>query len=147
MKGVEVSAKERSGRHHFGQMVKISITLDRPRESRHPLTEVKRKSFTSRTLTSMSASQTQPQVPLNSGLPMTKMPDRHRWRGMLQSARDLLLQTVKVGTSPVVQGLRRHTRNAGGLGWIPGWGTRSHMLQLRDHMLQLEEKKRFCTQQ
>lgn len=40
-KGVEVIAKERSGRHHFGQMVKISITLDRPRESRHPLTEVK----------------------------------------------------------------------------------------------------------
>ena len=31
------------------------------------------------------------------------------------------------GTSPVVQWLRFHAPNAGGLGSIPGQGTRSHM--------------------
>ena len=91
----------------------------------------------------MCSSQTQPRVTLNSSLPVTKMPDPRKWRGMLQNAQDLLLHTVKVGTSPVVQGLRLHTRNAGGLGWIPGWGTRSHTLQLRDHMLQLKEKEKI----
>ena len=35
---------------------------------------------------------------------------------------------VKVGTSLVVQWLRLHAPNAGGLGSIPGRGTRSHML-------------------
>ena len=39
-------------------------------------------------------------------------------------------------TSLVVQWLRLHTPNAGGLGLIPGWGTRSHMPQLRVCMLQ-----------
>ena len=34
------------------------------------------------------------------------------------------------GTSLVVQGLTSHTPNAGGLGRIPGQGTRSLMLQL-----------------
>ena len=37
----------------------------------------------------------------------------------------------KWGTSRVVQWLRLHTSNAGGLGLIPGQGTKSHMLQLR----------------
>ena len=37
----------------------------------------------------------------------------------------------KAGTSLVVQWLRLHAPNAGGLGSIPGQGTRSHMLQLR----------------
>ena len=35
----------------------------------------------------------------------------------------------------VVQWLRHHTLNAGGLGSIPGQGTRFHMLQLTVHML------------
>ena len=33
------------------------------------------------------------------------------------------------GTSLMVRGLRLHTPNAGGLGLIPGQGTRSHMPQ------------------
>lgn len=80
VRGAGVITKERSGRHHFGQMVKTSITLDRPRESRCPLTEAKRKTFTSTMFTSMPASQTQPQVPLNSSLPMRKTPGRHNGR-------------------------------------------------------------------
>ena len=35
------------------------------------------------------------------------------------------------GTSLVVQWLRLHTPNTGGLGSIPGQGTRSHVPQLR----------------
>ena len=35
------------------------------------------------------------------------------------------------GTSLVVQWLRLHTPNAGGLGLIPGQGTRSHVQQLK----------------
>ena len=35
------------------------------------------------------------------------------------------------GTSLVLQWLRLHAPNAGGLGSTPGQGTRSHMLQLR----------------
>ena len=35
------------------------------------------------------------------------------------------------GTSLVVQRLRLQAPNAGGLGWIPGQGTRSDMLQLK----------------
>ena len=41
-------------------------------------------------------------------------------------------------TSLVVQCLRLHTFNAGGLGSIPGQGTISHMLELRVHKPQLE---------
>ena len=44
----------------------------------------------------------------------------------------------EVGTSLVVKWLRLCTPKAGGLGSIPGQGTRSHMLQLRFHMLQLK---------
>ena len=36
------------------------------------------------------------------------------------------------GTCLMVQWLRLHTANAEGLGLIPGQGTRSHMLQLKD---------------
>ena len=43
---------------------------------------------------------------------------------------------IKTGTSLVVLWLRLHTPNAGGLGLIPGQGTRPHMLQLRVHMPQ-----------
>ena len=35
------------------------------------------------------------------------------------------------GSSLVVWWLRRHAPNAGGLGSILGWGTRSHMPQLK----------------
>ena len=41
-------------------------------------------------------------------------------------------------TSLVVQWLRLHAPNAGDLGLIPGQGTRSHVLQLGVHMLQLK---------
>ena len=43
------------------------------------------------------------------------------------------LRKVKIiwGTSLVVQWLRLHTPNAGGLGSIPGQGTGSHMPQLK----------------
>ena len=34
--------------------------------------------------------------------------------------------------------VRLGTPNAGSLGWIPGWETRSHLLQLRVLMLQLK---------
>ncbi|TEA36880.1 hypothetical protein DBR06_SOUSAS32310013, partial [Sousa chinensis] len=40
--------------------------------------------------------------------------------------------------SLVVQWLRLHAPNAGGLGSIPGQGTRSHMSQLRVRMPQLK---------
>ena len=43
-----------------------------------------------------------------------------------------------LGTSLVVQWLRLCTPNAGGLSLTPGQGTRSHMLQLTVHMLQLK---------
>ena len=43
------------------------------------------------------------------------------------------LKTDTTGTSLVVQWLRLHAPNAGGLGSIPGQGTRSHMLQLGTH--------------
>ena len=43
------------------------------------------------------------------------------------------------GLSPVVQWLRLCAPNAGGLGSIPGQGTRSHMLQLRVHVPQLKK--------
>ena len=40
--------------------------------------------------------------------------------------------------SLVVQWLRLHAPSEGGRGLIPGPGTRSHMLQLRVHLLQLK---------
>ena len=42
------------------------------------------------------------------------------------------IQKQDLGTSLVVQWLRLRAPNAGGLGSIPGQGTRSHMLQLKD---------------
>ena len=38
----------------------------------------------------------------------------------------------------MAQWLRLHAPNAGGLGSIPGWGTRPHMQQLRVHMWQIK---------
>ena len=43
---------------------------------------------------------------------------------------------IKADTSLVVQWLRLHAANAGDPGWIPGQETRSHMVQLRVHVLQ-----------
>ena len=42
----------------------------------------------------------------------------------------------------MVQWIRLRAPNAEGLGSVPGQGTRSHMLQLRFHMLQLKKKKK-----
>ena len=42
----------------------------------------------------------------------------------------------------MVQWLRLHTPNAGGLGSIPGQETRSHMSPLRVYMLQLKKKRK-----
>ena len=39
-----------------------------------------------------------------------------------------------IGTSLVVHWLRLHAPNAGGLGSIPGQGSRSHMLKIRVHI-------------
>ena len=46
----------------------------------------------------------------------------------------------RVGTSLVVQWLRLHASTARGPGSIPGWGTGSHMPQLRVLMLQQKLK-------
>ena len=48
----------------------------------------------------------------------------------------LFYQQEHFETSLVVQWLRLHTPSAGGLGLIPGQGTRSCMPQLRARMLQ-----------
>ena len=47
---------------------------------------------------------------------------------------------IKKGTSLVVQWLRLLAPDTGGLGLIPDHETRSHMLQLRDGMLQLRPR-------
>ena len=44
------------------------------------------------------------------------------------------------GTSLVVQWLGLCSPNAGSLGLIPGWGTRSHMPQLR--LISVKKKKK-----
>ena len=44
----------------------------------------------------------------------------------------------EVGTSVVVQWVRLHALHAGGLGSIPGQGTRYHILQLRVLFLKLK---------
>ena len=56
----------------------------------------------------------------------------------LEPNNKLSLPNIKTtpGTSLVVQWLRLHAPNAGGLGSISGQGTRSHMVQLRVHMPQ-----------
>ena len=68
---------------------------------------------------------------------------------------EMQIKTTMRGTSLVVQQLRLHAPNAGGLGSVPSQGTRSHMLQLRVHVPQLRvhmpqlrvhirQLKRFC---
>ena len=53
----------------------------------------------------------------------------------------------KWGTSLVVQWLRLHAANAGGLGLIPGQGTRSHMLQLKNSYTATKIKDCACHNQ
>ena len=60
------------------------------------------------------------------------IPHRHR-----ESRNGGKSKSARNGTSLVVQGLRLCTPNAGGLGLIPGQGTRSPMPQLKVCMLQL----------
>ena len=60
----------------------------------------------------------------------------NRWTGMNRWICD-------TGISLVVQWLRLHTPNAGGLISIPGQGTSSHMPQLKDSAC-LSENRRFC---
>ena len=58
----------------------------------------------------------------------------------------LIYWKVSLGTSLLVQWPRLYSVNAGGMGSIPGQGTRSHMLYLRVHMLQLRPRaaKEIC---
>ena len=55
---------------------------------------------------------------------------RTQQKRLSSSSIQILFKTMG-GTSLVVQWVRIHTPNAGGQDSIPGWGTRSHMLQLR----------------
>ena len=70
-------------------------------------------------------------APLSSSLhlPSTK--------GFAQVWTNTSISKTSTGTSLVAQRLRLCTPEAGGLGSIPGQGTRSHMQQLRLHMPQL----------
>ena len=43
----------------------------------------------------------------------------------------MLKKLVRIGVSLVVQWLRLHAPTAGAQGSIPGWGTKSHKLQLK----------------
>ena len=52
--------------------------------------------------------------------------------------KEIVLKADLCGTPLAVQWLSFPTPNAGSLGWIPGPGTRSHMPQLRVHVLQLK---------
>ena len=49
-------------------------------------------------------------------------------------------KNIYPGTSIVVPWLTLHAPNAGGLGLIPGQGTRSNVLQLRVHTPQLRSR-------
>ena len=62
----------------------------------------------------------------------------HTGFGRQYEKKEYFINNVYAGTSPVVQWLRLDAPSAEGIGSIPGQGTRSHMLQLRVHMLQLK---------
>ena len=53
---------------------------------------------------------------------------------------------VGPGISLVVQWLRLHAPDAGNLGLIPGQGTRSHMLQLKDPVCHNEDERSHVPQ-
>ena len=55
----------------------------------------------------------------------------YRWTKRTERWKSLNNEEQALGTSLVVQGLSLRAPNAGGLGLIPGQGTRSHMRQLR----------------
>ena len=57
----------------------------------------------------------------------------------------IVFKKGKRRTSPEVQWLRLHTPSAGGLGSIPGLGTRSCMLQLRVLMHNKDQKIPYAT--
>ena len=56
------------------------------------------------------------------------------------------MTTAMPGASLVVQWLRLHIPNAGGLGSIPGQGTRSHEPQLEDPSCLSEDQRSFVGQ-
>ena len=64
------------------------------------------------------------------------MLDDAPWSGRLVEVDSDQIEIL--GTSLVVQWLRLRAPNAGGLGSIPGQGTRSHTLQLKVRMPQLK---------
>ena len=72
----------------------------------------------------------QGRVPL-AILLLIKLKIKIRFRRVMKSLKMI------VGTSLVAQWPRLQVPNAGGPGLIPGWGTRSHMSQLRARMSQL----------
>ena len=53
------------------------------------------------------------------------------WRETHYLGEQTQIKEDKAEASLVVQGLRLHTPNGGGLGLIPGQGTRSHTPQLK----------------
>ena len=66
-----------------------------------------------------------------AGGPVSKvLPLQGRGR-LLVKLHEACLKYQWSGTSLEVQWLRFHSPNAGGLGLVPGRGTRSHMMQLR----------------
>ena len=58
--------------------------------------------------------------------------------GFVPSMNERIGNLIRSQRFPGGQGLRLYTPNAGGLGSIPGQGSRSHMPQLRAHMPKLK---------
>ena len=59
----------------------------------------------------------------------------------------VLTELFLLGTSLVIQWLRPHAPNAGGLGSIPGQGTRSHMPQVLVKCSHAATKETMCCNQ
>ena len=68
----------------------------------------------------------------------THLPTLVSWLIHTGTERLISRKYVILGISLGVQWLRLSSPSAGGPGLIPGQGTRSHLLQLRIHILQLE---------
>ena len=66
------------------------------------------------------------------------MEETTKQRRMKWMSGDYSFKQGDQGTSLVVQRLRFHSPNAGGPDWIPSQRTRSHMVQIRSHVLQLK---------
>ena len=70
-----------------------------------------------------------------------------RWtNGGLTKQRKLTFKHLQSGTSLVAQWLSLNTANAGGRGSIPGWGTRSHMLQQQQRKASASEKTKMAAE-